>query len=188
MVKKNTTEEEKMVRKEKTKEKKKMFRKSKELEEETTAMIVPKKKYQCRNVLDAEKYAIAPRVEIFFLISAGVLPAIKFTHTFVSEMCKDAALAKEFRDLSLCSVIPIPGYYKNNMKKYGIRKSRTYKGKSHNSHVKPFKRKYKDDRGRVKKSKCFICGKEGHFAKDCRSKQGNITRSAVYQELDLDDN
>nr|GEZ17117.1 hypothetical protein MA16_Dca024339 [Tanacetum cinerariifolium] len=42
-------------------------------------------------------------------LSAGVLPAIKFTHTFVSEMCKDAALAKELRDLSLCSAIPIPG-------------------------------------------------------------------------------
>ncbi|GJX02765.1 Orf y [Tanacetum coccineum] len=121
-------------------------------------------------------------------LSAGVLPAIKFTHTFVSEMCKDAALAKELRDLSLCSAIPIPGYYKNNRKKYGIRKSRTYKGKPHNSHVNPFKRKYKDDRGRVKKCKCFICGKEGHFAKDYRSKQGNIARSAVYQELDLDDN
>ncbi|GJT19075.1 Orf y [Tanacetum coccineum] len=40
----------------------------------------------------------------------------------------------------------------------------------------------------VKKCKCFIYGKEGHFAKDCRSKQRNITRSAVYQELDLDDN
>ncbi|GKF71654.1 hypothetical protein Tco_0207768, partial [Tanacetum coccineum] len=93
-------------------------------------------------------------------LSAGVLPAIKFTHTFVSEMCKDAALAKELRDLSLCSAIPILGYYKNNRKKYGIRKSRTYKGKPHNSHVKPFKRKYKDDRGRIN----------------------------FYQELDLNDN
>ncbi|GKB25640.1 RNA-directed DNA polymerase [Tanacetum coccineum] len=74
----------------------------------------------------------------------GVLPAIKFTHTFVSKMCKDAALAKELRDLSLCSAIPIPGYYKNNRNKYGMRKSRTYKGKPHNSHVKPFQKKYKD--------------------------------------------
>ncbi|GJT25512.1 hypothetical protein Tco_0895449 [Tanacetum coccineum] len=81
-------------------------------------------------------------------LNSGVLPAIKFTHTFVSEMCKDVALAKELRDLSLCSTIPIPGYYKNNRKKYGIRKSRTYKGKPHNSHVKPFKIKYKDDKGR----------------------------------------
>nr|GEU49109.1 TPA: orf y [Tanacetum cinerariifolium] len=121
-------------------------------------------------------------------LSAGVLPAIKFTHTFISEMCKDAALAKELRDLSLCSAIPIPSYYKNNRKKYGIKKSRTYKGKPYNSHVKPFKRKYKDDRGRVKKCKCFICRKKGHFAKDCKSKQGNIARSAVYQELDLNDN
>ncbi|GJU25501.1 Orf y [Tanacetum coccineum] len=119
---------------------------------------------------------------------AAVLPAIKFTHTFVSEMCKDAGLAKELIDLSFCSAIPIPSYYKNNMKKYGIRNSRTYKGKPHNSYVKSFKRKYKDDRGRVKNCKCFICGKEGHFAKDCKSKQSNIARSAVYQELNLDDN
>ncbi|GKB00613.1 hypothetical protein Tco_0828606, partial [Tanacetum coccineum] len=49
---------------------------------------------------------------------AGVLPAIKFTHTFVSEMCKEAALSKELRDLSFCSAVPIPGYYKNNKKRY----------------------------------------------------------------------
>ncbi|GKA40521.1 hypothetical protein Tco_0733114 [Tanacetum coccineum] len=30
--------------------------------------------------------------------------------------------------------------------------------------------------------------RRGHFAKDCRSKQGNIARSTIYQELDLDDN
>ncbi|GJW38294.1 Orf y [Tanacetum coccineum] len=110
-------------------------------------------------------------------LNSGVLPEIKFTYTFVSEMCKDAALAKELRDLSLCSVIPIPRYYKNNRKKYGIRKSRTYKGKPHNSHVKPFKIKYKDDRGRVKKCKCFICGKEGHFTKDYRT---DFDDSSVY--------
>ncbi|GKD36745.1 RNA-directed DNA polymerase [Tanacetum coccineum] len=70
-------------------------------------------------------------------LNSGVLPAIKFTHTFILEMCKDATLAKELRDLSLCSAIPIP---------------------------------------------------EENFAKDCRSKQGNIARSTAYQELDLDDN
>ncbi|GJT17819.1 hypothetical protein Tco_0876525 [Tanacetum coccineum] len=61
---------------------------------------------------------------------------------YYENRCKDTALAKELRDLSRCSAIPIPGYYKNNRKKYGIR----------------------------------------------ISKQGNVARSAVYQELDLDDN
>lgn len=119
-------------------------------------------------------------------LTAGVLPAIKFTHAFISEMCTEAALQKELRDLSLCSAIPIPGYYEKSRKKYGIRKSRTYKGKPHDkTHIKVFKRKYKEDRGRVSKCKCYICGKEGHFARDCRSKTGNIARRAVVDNLDL---
>ncbi|GKC26562.1 hypothetical protein Tco_1033856 [Tanacetum coccineum] len=89
-------------------------------------------------------------------LNSGVLPAIKFTHTFISEMCKDAALAKELRDLSLCSAIPIPE---------NIRMT--------------------EDESRSANA-LFV--EKGHFAKDCRSKQENIARSAVYQELDLDDN
>ncbi|GJX30025.1 hypothetical protein Tco_0238104 [Tanacetum coccineum] len=62
-------------------------------------------------------------------LNSGVLPAIKFTHTFISEMCKDAALAKELRDLSLCSAIPIPGYYKNNRNKNYLGKTINVKRK-----------------------------------------------------------
>nr|GEW49543.1 zinc knuckle CX2CX4HX4C [Tanacetum cinerariifolium] len=40
----------------------------------------------------------------YLSLNLGVLPAIKFTHTFVLEMCKDAALTKELRDL--LSVLP----------------------------------------------------------------------------------
>nr|GEW78284.1 RNA-directed DNA polymerase [Tanacetum cinerariifolium] len=49
-------------------------------------------------------------------LSAGILPAIKFTHTFVSEMCKDTVLAKELRDLSFCSAIPILGHSKESIR------------------------------------------------------------------------
>ena len=57
-------------------------------------------------------------------LTAGVLPAISFTYSFISDMCKEAALQKELRDLSLCSAIPIPGYYEGPRKKYGLRKSK----------------------------------------------------------------
>ncbi|GJV77539.1 hypothetical protein Tco_1509123 [Tanacetum coccineum] len=89
-------------------------------------------------------------------LSSGVLPAIKFTHTF-EEIWNE--------------------------------KSKPIHRKAAQFSCKTIQEKYKTIRGRVKKCKCFICGKEGHFCKRLpRSKQGNIARSAVYQELDLDDN
>ncbi|GJX99939.1 hypothetical protein Tco_0356958 [Tanacetum coccineum] len=104
-------------------------------------------------------------------LSSGVLPAIKFTHTFVSEMCKDAALAKELRDLSLCSAIPIPGYYKNNRKKYGMRKIKThYKGKAAFSHCEAIQEKITKSIETSEEMQMFHLWKGRTFCKCLRSK------------------
>ena len=113
----------------------------------------------------------------------ALVPRIYFCQKYLQEMCQQAALQRSLKDLSFCSKIPIPGYYsKNPSKKYGLRKSKTYKGKPHDSHVHVFKRKHAD---KVRKCKCFICGEEGHFAKECKKNRGNITRAAVLENLDI---
>ncbi|GAB4824952.1 hypothetical protein Ancab_007824 [Ancistrocladus abbreviatus] len=38
------------------------------------------------------------------------------------------------RGIDFCTKIPVPGYYQNDRKKYGIRKSGSYNGKPHSSH------------------------------------------------------
>ncbi|GJR29798.1 hypothetical protein Tco_1106030 [Tanacetum coccineum] len=58
--------------------------------------------------------------------------------------CSTDEQDRAYRDLDIITCEET----KNLWKKYGIRKSRTYKGKPHNSHVNLIKRKYKDDRGR----------------------------------------
>ncbi|KAJ3700824.1 hypothetical protein LUZ61_004529 [Rhynchospora tenuis] len=113
----------------------------------------------------------------------GVIPRIHFTYQYLAEQCKRAALQKSLKDLSFCSRIPIPGYYQKN-KKYGLRKSKTYRGKPHDTHIRVFKKKHAD---KVRKCKCFICGEEGHFARECRKQKGNIARAAIVENLDLDD-
>ncbi|KAJ8466186.1 hypothetical protein OPV22_028738 [Ensete ventricosum] len=113
----------------------------------------------------------------------GVIPRIHFAYQYLAEMCKKAAFQRSLKDLDFCSKIPIPGYYKTN-KKYGLRKSRTYKGKPHESHVRAKGKKHPE---KLKKCKCYICGEEGHFARERRKKHGNIAQAAIVDNLELPD-
>ncbi|KAJ4784381.1 polyprotein [Rhynchospora pubera] len=115
--------------------------------------------------------------------TVGVIPRIHFTYQYLAEQCKRVALQRSLKDLSFCSRIPVPGYYQKN-KKYGLRKAKSYRGKPHDTHIRVFKRKHAD---KVRKCKCFICGEEGHFARNCTRQKGNIARAAIVENLDLDD-
>lgn len=114
---------------------------------------------------------------------AGVEPRIHFSYNYLAEICKKVAFQKEVRDLSFCARIPVPGYYKSE-KKYGLRKSTTYKGKPHSSHLRVFKKKH-GHTPKVRKCKCFICGEEGHYARECKSSSGNLARVAIMQNTDI---
>ncbi|KAJ3705004.1 hypothetical protein LUZ61_008709 [Rhynchospora tenuis] len=112
------------------------------------------------------------------------LPSAQANQGAILVLPEDIGLYEDvLKDLTFCSQIPVPGYYQKS-KRYGLRKSKTYRGKPHDTHIRVFKKKHSD---KVRKCKCFICGEEGHFARECKKQQGNIARAAIVDNLDLDD-
>lgn len=120
----------------------------------------------------------------------GVAARIAFTRNYLKEMCQEAFFQNQLKKMSLCRETPVHGVYgkgrgKGEYRKFGARKSTSYKGKPHKSHIRVGKQKHLALR--KKDCRCFACGEVGHYASECRNPKKLMHRVAILESLDIDD-
>ncbi|KAJ8458737.1 hypothetical protein OPV22_031663 [Ensete ventricosum] len=115
--------------------------------------------------------------------TVGIPARVTFTQNYLEEICREAAYQRSLKNLDFCKEFPVPGYYKKPGYKYGRRKTTTYRGKPHKTHVRIDKRKHLKNR----KCKCYACGEEGHYASECHNKKQYTDRVNIIENIALKD-